>query len=539
VLQDDGVDASVSSGDEIGPTSLHEDTDARAESAADDYELPAGESNSIYYDYDLDLCVSAEPSDTVDENVVSSSLAGTVQQLPMWSKLNLSAAELAMFGRVPPLDLVSSGHLSAEESAISLWGQQFNISVAAQDRLQSIITAVDVNGRPTFDVSNVVKTEVQRRRVVDSLVPAHQRTARGNLFTDSACEDQLMRKNVVLDARHIPSIAIELLQEYEAHVDWELLPRYNDKGVRLFNEHFGSGDRAFRLNAALHAFDPDGVVVGLQFHSDKTAFGSKESLWPMYLTVFNIDPSVRKMQATRRLIAFFPILRGDWLHGKNRRTGQALWHMILGWVMEPLLQQKKTGYLFKRGDGTYIRIYLRLAALTCDLPEIALLLCQYSNSSGAVRPSPSCTELRVDYLKPTDSGECRGPLRSTDHMRAILASGDKEEAKMYSFTMEVVCICPCLYTNLLLADQAVCAQSTIWVLCDGTGIDAYELHDPDALHLFWAGMAKYAVKDTCIVLKRLGGEAALNELNRRAQSLLRCVTFVWRLHFLAPRFLGV
>jgi hypothetical protein len=124
-------------------------------------------------------------------------------------------------------------------------------------------------------------------------------------------------------------------------------------------------------------------------------------------------------------------------------------------------------------------------------------------------------------------------------MRAILASGDKEEAKMYSFTMEVVCICPCLYTNLLVADQAVCAQCTIWVLCDGTGIDAYELHDPDALHLFWAGMAKYAVKDTCIVLKRLGGEAALNELNRRAQSLLRCVTFVWRLHFLAPRFLGV
>ena len=95
--------------------------------------------------------------------------------------------------------------------------------------------------------------------------------------------------------------------------------------------------------------------------------------------------------------------------------------------------------------------------------------------------------------------------------------------------MEVVFIYQCLYTNL--ADQAVSAQSTIWALCDGTGIDAYELHDPDVLHLMWAGMAKYAVKDTCIVLKRLGGEAALNELNRRAQSLLRCVTFVWRLYF--------
>ena len=115
VLQDDGGDASVSSGDEIGPTSMHEETDARAESAADDYELPAGESNSIYYDYDVDLCVSTEPSDTVDENVVSSSLAGTVQQFPMWSKLNLSATELAMYGRVPPLDLVASGHLRSTD----------------------------------------------------------------------------------------------------------------------------------------------------------------------------------------------------------------------------------------------------------------------------------------------------------------------------------------------------------------------------------------------------------------------------------------
>ena len=89
-----------------------------------------------------------------------------------------------------------------------------------------------------------------------------------------------------------------------------------------------------------------------------------------------------------------------------------------------------------------------------------------------------------------------------------------------------------LHTDV--ADPVVSAQSIIWALCDGTGIDAYELHDPDVLHLMWAGMAKYAVKDTCIVLKRLGGEAALNELNRRAHSLLRCVKIVWRLDFAAP-----
>jgi hypothetical protein len=87
---------------------VHEATGARVETeyTADDYELPAGETRSIYYDCDWDHYLSAE-------SVVSSSLAGTVQQFSIWSKLNLAATELAMYGRVPPLDLVASGHLTA------------------------------------------------------------------------------------------------------------------------------------------------------------------------------------------------------------------------------------------------------------------------------------------------------------------------------------------------------------------------------------------------------------------------------------------
>ena len=278
--------------DDLPQTSVQEETDERVETeyTADDFELPAGESFYYACEWDQPLFSAFEPiaAQTMDEGVVSSSLAGTVQQFPMWSQLNLAATELAMYGRVPALDLVASGHLTVEESAISLWGQQYNISLSAQDSLHSIITALDVNGRPTFDVSNLSKTEVQRRKVVDSQVPAHQRTARGNLFTEATCAEQLMRRNVVIDSRHVPSIAIELLQEYEAHVDFELKPHYDKQKVRLFNEHFGSGDRAFRLNTALHEIDPGGFVVGLQFHSNKTAYGSKESLWPMYLTVFNI-----------------------------------------------------------------------------------------------------------------------------------------------------------------------------------------------------------------------------------------------------------
>ena len=61
------------------------------------------------------------------------------------------------------------------------------------DRLQKLMTMVDVNA---FDLSKLVRYEMERRRVLDALIPEHQKTARGPLFTDETCRTQLMRSNV-------------------------------------------------------------------------------------------------------------------------------------------------------------------------------------------------------------------------------------------------------------------------------------------------------------------------------------------------------
>ena len=66
-------------------------------------------------------------------------------------------------------------------------------------------------------------------------------------------------------------------------------------------------------------------------------------------------------------------------------------------------------------------------------------------------------------------------------------------------------------------------HSAFWDVCSGTGIDAYELHDPDAMHLCWSGIAKYVLTDGLLVLNRVGKEAAILELDRRAKNLFRCV----------------
>ena len=74
----------------------------------------------------------------------------------------------------------------------------------------------------------------------------------------------------------------------------------------------------------------------------------------------------------------------------------------------------------------------------------------------------------------------------------------------------------------MMSDFRVC-QSPLWAACEnGTGIDAYELQEPDAIHLF-SGMFRHAMKDLLAVLKKLGGDAALHELNMRAQKLPRYI----------------
>ena len=58
-------------------------------------------------------------------------------------------------------------------------------------------------------------------------------------------------------------------------------------------------------------------------------------------------------------------------------------------------------------------------------------------------------------------------------------------------------------------------------MCEGTGIDAYELADPDPIHLIFTGMVLYSVKDTLAIVKKVGGDSAVYELDVRAMKMYR------------------
>ena len=126
------------------------------------------------------------------------------------------------------------------------------------------------------------------------------------------------------------------------------------------------------------------------------------------------------------------------------------------------------------------------------------------------RPVPRCVCLYSDLLVHDGVGGCPNATRLVDDdatwpgMRDIhLAEPGpvrNAEAKEYSLSL---------------------VQSAVWLATYQTGISAYELHDPDTLHLLWQGLAKNFLQDTLVIIKRLGGEEAVRELDFRAMRLHR------------------
>jgi hypothetical protein len=55
--------------------------------------------------------------------VADSPIAGLVNQFPLWAPWDQAAYSLALTGPVPPVDLVSSGQLTKEESQLTVSGQ--------------------------------------------------------------------------------------------------------------------------------------------------------------------------------------------------------------------------------------------------------------------------------------------------------------------------------------------------------------------------------------------------------------------------------
>jgi hypothetical protein len=265
----------------------------------------------------------------------NSTFSADCNLMPSWEKLNKTADELALLERLPRRDLVAEDLLTYEELDLTKWAIAYNISMAAHDNLQRRLRAENDVGDALFTLSNLRRTVNKQREVMDAAVPEYLRSASGPLLTKTALDVGDL-KQVTVEGRNIRCVLVELVKEYEDYIDFDL-SSVIENGVRIYDGRIASGDRAQTVKTVVDRQHPGGYTILVQLHSDKTLYGSRESLWPMYVTLLSIHPELRSMQETRRLVAFFPVLRGAYVTGSNRRRGQGIWQQILSWLLEPFV----------------------------------------------------------------------------------------------------------------------------------------------------------------------------------------------------------
>ncbi|EJD47515.1 hypothetical protein AURDEDRAFT_30783, partial [Auricularia subglabra TFB-10046 SS5] len=119
------------------------------------------------------------------------------------------------------------------------------------------------------------------------------------------------------------------------------------------------------------------IIIG----SDKTqltSFSGEHSAYPVYMSIGNIDKSVRNQPSKRafRLVAFLPTLTPDettMSEAKARALRHALFHKAMELVFEPLFAAAKDGIQMTDSKGDVRLCFPILASYVADYPEQCLV----------------------------------------------------------------------------------------------------------------------------------------------------------------------
>nr|VWO96661.1 Polyribonucleotide nucleotidyltransferase (EC (Polynucleotide phosphorylase) (PNPase) [Ganoderma boninense] len=190
-------------------------------------------------------------------------------------------------------------------------------------------------------------------------------------------------------------------------------------GVRFYGE-MNTADWWWNIQGRL----PSGAVVcPLIVASDKTnltVLRGDKTAWPVYLTIGNIDKSVRRKPSAHAflLLGYIPVSKlACFTKSARSEAIYRLFHTCMAKILAPLIQAGQNGVLMTCADGHIRRVFPILAAYIADHPEQCLIACCKENRC------PRCLVPRKQRGSPTEH-----PLRSQSETLEILREAEANTA---------------------------------------------------------------------------------------------------------------
>ncbi|KAG9030543.1 hypothetical protein FS837_003250 [Tulasnella sp. UAMH 9824] len=143
-----------------------------------------------------------------------------------------------------------------------------------------------------------------------------------------------------------------------------------------FFEEMWSGDWWWQVQDALPA---DSTVAPIILASDKTqlsTFSGDKQAWPVYLTIGNINKSLRRRPSQRAmvLLGYLPVTKLHCFQLQDRSNqGHRLFHRAMRHVLQPLARAGTGGVFMTCADGNIRRVHPILASYIADYPEQCLM----------------------------------------------------------------------------------------------------------------------------------------------------------------------